>query len=695
MRTLTPFSWSPTAQDDTSGATAQESTAAEPVTVSEPFITGADTALWVGFGAFITVFVLVLIAIIRSRVIKPAERKARASTFFEPAGADAEITFEESAAEEANAKKGKKAKKKKKRREEAELVDADAVDATQGQAETEVIVSPVEEEPEKKKSRAPFANLFSGRKSERDAADTVEDVVIEEPDDFAEVTIEQTAQEAGEHLVDDDLWTAEHEEQEEQQRAEMEREAERRAELEREAQQRAALEKADQERRFALEEAARAREEARKQQSDEADREQAEREAAFERRKAEAALEQRMQSLATMQRKLDEKSDRLTSDTQAIHHRIGADLDQKFSSLSDALYDKLNGAASNLAKISADLQPSSASPDQGGGAEIRALSEDMEGLKKATEAAFAKLNERIDTLSSAQASMSGGFGDIKRLNELLAERAAPAAAGALQLSELVRSALPADRCKLDAQLKNGATADCLISGHGAAPPFAVDARFPVEAYEQYARASGEDRRHVETLYRRAVLRHMVFIAEKLVAPEETADFAVMFLPNDTIFNDLHANFADIIQDSYRARIWIASPTSLMATLHMMGAAAARFAADQKANATAADKALRDDVSALMQRLERLEQDVAAGTAAAKSVPESSTAIVTETAAHDGEAADEHSEEPDGSTPAATDEEEAEVQIIKSSVGQSAERAKPPAENDERPPATERPPFPLR
>jgi hypothetical protein len=433
MRTLTPFSWSPTAQDDEPSPAADNSTTAAETIVSEPFFTGADTALWVGFGAFILVFILVLLAIIRGRVIKPAERKARASNFFEPAGADADITFEEPAEEEPVAKKGKKKKRNRKR----EYEETDVIDVEPEEVAPEIIEvaepAPVEEEPEAEKPRAPFANLFSRRKADREETKPLEEVPLQEDDDLAEVTIEQTVQEPAAHIVDDDLWTAEQEQREAQQRAEMER--------------------ADQERRFALEEAARARaeaEEAQRLQTFEAEQEQArrdenEREAAFERRKAEAALERRMQSLSTMQRKLDEKAERLSDDAQAIHHRIGADLDQKFSNLSDALYEKLNGAASNIARLSADMDPQTALSNRTGDGERADLSREIERLRAGTEASLTKLGERIDALSAAQEDIAGGYGEIKRLNALLAERAAPAVAGALQLSELVRGALPADR----------------------------------------------------------------------------------------------------------------------------------------------------------------------------------------------------------------------------------------------------------
>ena len=277
---------SPSVQD---GAGASESIE-QPAPVSEPFLSGPDAALWVGFGSFIVIFFLVLIVIIRGRVIAPARRKAMDATFFEPAGDDADISFDEPFEEDPTPSEKRKDRKT---RRKAEKLKAEAVEEPldfSGFEETETTVDDdrghhaEETELAPKKKRSAFAGLFS-KKKETGAKNigALEDNV---EDDFAEVAIDHAPIEAA---------------SQDEHPAHMAEEYERQPHHEHDERQRRAADEAERA-HAAAEERDRIYQEA---------RDQAEREAEFERRKAEAALEQRMQSVAAMQRKLAEKADTL------------------------------------------------------------------------------------------------------------------------------------------------------------------------------------------------------------------------------------------------------------------------------------------------------------------------------------------------------------------------------------------------
>ena len=618
MGTLRPFGIADARQDG-AGETASQTQAA---VSDEPYISAATEAQWVGFGVVIAIFVVVLIAIIRARVIKPAERAARDTRFFEPAGADADITFEDAA--ETSVEITKRGKKKDRKKNAAtrkgldqdaptEIAPEDITAPNQELADKEPAdVQPLEPEvvndevgradadaaddsPAPKTS--PFAGLFDRQetedqveqKAEEPETSHTEELVLT-PDDAAEQPALLDTQPDDvrlDHLpeVDRDYWTAdrEHQETESQLRAE-------------------------EERRLALEEAERARAAAADAEAARARREEEYREAETERRKAEIALDQNLQAVAGMQQKLDAMAGQISADAADAQTRMGASLDEKFESLSDDLQRRMASAAADISARHEESREESQKAvaamqgTLGAEAAFSKIAASLAQIEQSTQDALARLSGRIDALSVVGKAEPEQPEELQRLNALLAERAAPAVAGVLQLGELVRSALPADRYALSHELKTGVKADCVILRSGA-PGFVIDARYPADAYDRYARADDKSREHAATAYRRAVLRHMIFIAEKLIIPDETEDFAMLFVPNDAIFNDLHRHFADIVQDSYRARIWLVSPTSLMATLHVMSAAT-RLGEETR---TPVELALQSAINDLTARIDAMEE----------------------------------------------------------------------------------------
>jgi len=100
----------------------------------------------------------------------------------------------------------------------------------------------------------------------------------------------------------------------------------------------------------------------------------------------------------------------------------------------------------------------------------------------------------------------------------------------------------------------------------------IDAKFPLESYHALRNASGErEKIEAERFFRASVLKHIKDISEKYIINGETAESALMFLPSEAIYAELHANFTDVVENSYRAKVWIVSPTTLMATLNTVRA----------------------------------------------------------------------------------------------------------------------------
>jgi DNA recombination protein RmuC len=225
-----------------------------------------------------------------------------------------------------------------------------------------------------------------------------------------------------------------------------------------------------------------------------------------------------------------------------------------------------------------------------------------------------KLAEHQQAVSQSLHSLS------RRIDELglsasqstnVAARAETLSAPAVQLAEIVRNALAPNGYEFNAVLLNNRRADCLIRLGRPPGPIAVDARFPVEAFAGLR--SG--RADAENEFRRTALRHIVDVAERLIAPGLTADSALMFIPSESAVAELHARFPDVVQDSYRARVWIVSPTTLMATLHtiagvMRDAALLAGAPNDAKRALAEIERLSERVAALESNAPRTRPAIA-------------------------------------------------------------------------------------
>ncbi len=182
------------------------------------------------------------------------------------------------------------------------------------------------------------------------------------------------------------------------------------------------------------------------------------------------------------------------------------------------------------------------------------------------------LATRLAVIDEAQKNITELSGQVVGLQDILANRQARGAFGEVQLQDIVTSALPPSAYAFQATLKSNARADCLI--HLPNPPgsIAIDAKFPLDAYHALRNAKDDgERTAAQRQFRTDLLKHVVAIAEKYIVPGETAESALMFLPSEAVYAELHANFPDVVTKSYQARVWIVSPTTLMATLNTVRA----------------------------------------------------------------------------------------------------------------------------
>jgi len=200
------------------------------------------------------------------------------------------------------------------------------------------------------------------------------------------------------------------------------------------------------------------------------------------------------------------------------------------------------------------------------------MTENLQGSARRTAQSLGELQQRLTAIDKAQDNITKLSGDVLSLQDILSNKQTRGAFGEIQLTDIVSKALPSDSYTLQATLSNGRRADCLIHLPNPPGPICVDSKFPLEAYEALRRANTDwELNEAAKFLRTSVRKHIKDISEKYILDGETADGALMFLPSEAVYAELHANFPELVRDGFAARVWIVSPTTCMATLNTMRA----------------------------------------------------------------------------------------------------------------------------
>lgn len=236
------------------------------------------------------------------------------------------------------------------------------------------------------------------------------------------------------------------------------------------------------------------------------------------------------------------------------------------------------------------------------------MNEVLSGNSEKTTKSLTQLQERLATIDRAQSNIEKLSGDVLSLQDILSNKQTRGAFGEIQLHDIVAKALPADTYAMQATLSNGKRADCLI--HLPNPPgsIVIDSKFPLEAYERL-RAAETQTAQVAALreLRVAVRAHIKAIAERYIIDGETADGALMFLPSEAVYAELHANLPEVVREGFAARVWIVSPTTCMATLNTMRAVLKDARMREQAGAIRKNLGLlHRDVELVLERVAKLE-----------------------------------------------------------------------------------------
>jgi DNA recombination protein RmuC len=187
-----------------------------------------------------------------------------------------------------------------------------------------------------------------------------------------------------------------------------------------------------------------------------------------------------------------------------------------------------------------------------------------EGFKKTNET-FVNVMARLATIDEAQKKIDGLTTNVVSLQQLLGDKRSRGAFGEVQLEGIIRNVLPSSAYDFQYTFSNKVRADCVLKLPDPTGVIAIDSKFPLENYERMLAEGAE--RGATTAFKIDVRKHIDDISSKYIIPGETGDGAVMFLPAEAVFAEIHAHHRDLVEHAARKRVWIVSPTTMMAVLN--------------------------------------------------------------------------------------------------------------------------------
>ena len=264
----------------------------------------------------------------------------------------------------------------------------------------------------------------------------------------------------------------------------------------------------------------------------------------------------------------------------------------------DALKDSMN---QSQVKLSADLNERLETVQEKMGTSLTSSA-------KATATSLGELSQRLEAIDKAQSNITNLSEQVVSLQHVLDDKHARGAFGEVQLNDIVLDALPASAYDFQAVLSNGKRADCLIRLPNPPGPIVIDAKFPLSAYTEMLNADNDDDR---ARYKRQLTsdtrKHINDIADKYILVGETSDSALMFIPSEAVYAEIHAHHPSVIELSHKRKVFIVSPTTMMATLTTVRAVLRDVKMREQAGLIQVEVVtMMKDVTRMMERVGKLE-----------------------------------------------------------------------------------------
>jgi DNA recombination protein RmuC len=193
----------------------------------------------------------------------------------------------------------------------------------------------------------------------------------------------------------------------------------------------------------------------------------------------------------------------------------------------------------------------------------------LEATTKQTVDRLQGLQERLAVIEGAQKNITDLSTQVTSLRDILANKQTRGAFGQARMEAIVQDGMPKGSYEFQFTLSNRTRPDCVIFLPDTRP-LVIDAKFPLEAITALRDAkTDEERKTAAQRVRQDVAKHVADIAGKYLIAGETQETALMFVPSESVYAELHDGFDDVVQKAYRSRVVIVSPSLLMLSIQVM------------------------------------------------------------------------------------------------------------------------------
>lgn len=232
------------------------------------------------------------------------------------------------------------------------------------------------------------------------------------------------------------------------------------------------------------------------------------------------------------------------------------------------------------------------------------VSQSLTETTKTTQESLTRLQERLAVIDSAQSNIQNLAQDVVGLQNILQNKQTRGAFGQSRMETIVQDGLPMGSFAFQTTLSNGTRPDCTVNMPNKAPALAIDAKFPLEAWNRMKEAEDPAQmKAATTQFRRDLEIHVKDISSKYLIPGETQDTAFLFVPSESIFAEIHENFEGLVQKAHASRVVIVSPSLLMLSIQVIQAVLKDARMREQAHL------IQGEVLHLMQDLARLDDRV--------------------------------------------------------------------------------------
>lgn len=293
----------------------------------------------------------------------------------------------------------------------------------------------------------------------------------------------------------------------------------------------------------------------------------------------------------SLQQALFEKITQMQFNTQRfLTESVGQHMTDVRSQMSHSFKQHADALVSHLQTLTTEIRN-----------HLNALTEQVntrlaEGFEK-TSTTFTDIVRRLAIIDEAQKKITELSNNVVSLQDILVDKKSRGAFGEVQLGNLITNMMPSSHYSMQYTLSNQKRADCILFLPQPTGNVVIDAKFPLETYQRLmnTEVGTLEKTSLQQQFKKDIQKHIKDIAEKYILPKETADGAMMFIPAEAIFAEIHSSYPEVIQLAQRLKVWLVSPTTLMAVL-------------TTALAVLKDDATRKQVHIIQQHLHSLADD---------------------------------------------------------------------------------------